>query len=266
MALRIVKWTEGICNLKRIIRIFVLSLLASLMVVGGSPACKKDTGEELAPGGGGQTAKEGIIEFEGTAKVGIGKYLFIPEIRGFDIVVQGQIESGDVSVLVDKEVRGKGAFSADRPSVLIANSIDIKESDKGWRNVFKRTEEVVLEDYLDLKARDEFQSLKDLSYDKKESWEKAESAKVFGKLEKETVTEGEEQKDIYRIIVLNDKNKEVGKIIVDSFTDYAQYYMKKLRLFDNFWFYITVKNTVEWRVRRRTRELFHADVLFSGLF
>jgi len=65
---------------------------------------------------------------------------------------------------------------------------------------------------------------------------------------------------------LADKDIELGKIIVDDFTDYALYYMKKLKLFDRLWFYIAIKDTVEWKVRQETRELFHADVLFVGLF
>ncbi len=82
----------------------------------------------------------------------------------------------------------------------------------------------------------------------------------------ETVTEGEEEKEIFRIIVRDALDKEVGKIIVDNFTDFSQYYIKKLKFFDKLWFYFTVKDTVEWKVRRKTRELFHADVLFNGLF
>jgi len=119
---------------------------------------------------------------------------------------------------------------------------------------------------LDLEAREEFQVLKNLSFEKKEGWEGIERAKIYGKLEMETVTEGEEEKEIFRIIVLDAKDNEVGKIIVDNFTDFSQYYIKKLKFFDKLWFYFTVKDTVEWRVRRRTRELFHADVLFNGLF
>jgi hypothetical protein len=53
---------------------------------------------------------------------------------------------------------------------------------------------------------------------------------------------------------------------VDSFSDYAQFYLQKLSLFEQFWFYLEVKDTVEWRARRRTREMFHADVLHAGLF
>ena len=93
-----------------------------------------------------------------------------------------------------------------------------------------------------------------------------ERAKIYGKLEMVTVTEGEEEKEIFRIIVLDAMDNEVGKIIVDNFTDFSQYYIKKLRFFDKLLFYFNVKDTVEWRVRRRTRELFHAEVLFSGLF
>lgn len=266
MALRILISTEGKNKTEKIVWSLGLSLLAFLLVIAGSISCKKEAGEKMVLGEEGLEAKEGMLEFEGLAKVGVGKYLFIPAARGFDIIIQGQIESGDASILVDKEVRGQGAFSPERPSILVANSIEVKESGRAWRNAFTRAEEFVLEDYLDLKAREEFQVLKGLSYNKKEGWEGKEKVKIFGKLEIETVAEGEEQKEIYRIVVLDEEEKEVGKIIVDSFTDFAQYYMKKLRLFDKLWVYIAVKDTVEWRVRQRTRELFHADVLFTGLF
>ena len=66
--------------------------------------------------------------------------------------------------------------------------------------------------------------------------------------------------------ILSDNDREVGKILVDNISDFAQYYVKKLGLFDRLWFYVNVKDTVEWSVRRKTRDLFHADILFAGLF
>ncbi|NIO48058.1 MAG: hypothetical protein GTN73_01265 [Candidatus Aminicenantes bacterium] len=266
MAIRISVSTEGKSKQEMIVRTLSLSLLALLLVIGGSISCKKKAGEKMALGEEGLVAKEGIIEFEGVVNVGVGRYLFIPEASGFDIIVQGPLESGDASTLVGKEVRGKGAFSPERPSILIANDIEVKESGRNWMSIFIRTEEFVMDDYLDLEARNEFHVIKTLSFDKKEGWEGIEKAKIYGKLETETVTEGEEEKEIFRIIVLDEKDNEVGSIIVDNFTDFSQYYIKKLRFFDKLWFYFTVKDTVEWRVRRRTRELFHADVLFNGLF
>ncbi len=266
MATRISASTEGKSKQEKIIRAISFSLLALLLVIGGSISCKKKAEEEMALGEEGQLAKEGIIPFEGAVNVGVGKYLFIPQVSGFDIVVQGQIESGDVSTLVGQEIRGNGAFSPERPSILLANDIEVKESGRTWRNIFTRTEEFVIDDYLDLEARDEFQVLKNLSYDKKEGWEGTERAKIYGRLETETVTEGEEEKENFWIVVLDEKDNEVGKIIVDNFTDFSQYYIKKLRFFDKLWFYLIIKDTVEWRVRRRTGELFHADVLFNGLF
>ena len=236
-----------------------LSILASLLVMAGSPACKKGVDEEL-------DTQEGVLEFEGMAKVGVGKYLYIPEAQGFDIIIQGQVESGDASILVDKEVRGKGEFSPERPSILVANSIDVKESGRNWRNVFTKTEDVTIDDYLETKTREEYEILKDLLFDQREGWEGKEKAKVYGSLFKETVTEGEEQKEVYKILVLNDKNQELGTILVDNLADSALFYTKKLRLFERFWFYLTIKDTVEWRIRSRTSELFHADVVFAGLF
>lgn len=124
----------------------------------------------------------------------------------------------------------------------------------------------MLDDYLDLRARDEYQSLKDVAYDKPESWEGKGKAKVFGKLVKETVAEGGQQKEVSKIIILDKENKAVGNVVVDSMTDFAQYYLKKLRLFDNLWFYVTIKDTVDWKTRRVTDDLFHADALYCGLF
>jgi hypothetical protein len=259
MALWIGNASEGKSSLKKITRVLLLSILTSLLVMAGTSACRRSVEEQ-------QDTQENLIDFEGVAKVGIGKYLFVPEVQGFDIVVQGQVDSGDASVLVDKEIRGSGEFSPERPSILVANSIDVKESERNWRNVFTRSDEVVLDDYLDLKAREEFEVLADLEYDKKDGWEGKEKAKVYGNLWKETVTEGGEQKDVYRISILNEKDQEIGKILVDNISDAALFYVKKLSLFEKFWFYVAIKDTVPWRTRQRTSELFHADVLFSGLF
>ena len=45
---------------------------------------------------------------------------------------------------------------------------------------------------------------------------------------------------------------------------YADYYVTKLRLFDKFWFYVKIKDTVDRRTR--TKEIFHADIFDVGLF
>ena len=262
------KWisAKGKSNPEKTAQILGLSIFVFLLVVAGNMACKKKVVEELVQEEESAGIKEGLNEYEGTVKVGIGKYLFVPEVTGFDIIVQGQIESGDLSTLVDKEIRGEGIFSANRPSILVAENIEVKESEREWRTVYTKTEEFALDDYMGQKEREEFQILSDLSYDKKEDWEGKEKGKVFGRLEKETVAEGEEQKDIYRIIVLDEQGKEIAKIAVDTIADFAMYYKNKLRLFEDFWFYITIKDTVEWKIRRRTREMFHAEVLFCGIY
>lgn len=266
MAFRRLVSTKRKIKLEMTSRILTVCTLAFLLIAGGNLACKKEA-EEVAPEEEGTTTtEEGIVKFEGVVKIVVGKYMFIPKVQGFDIVVQGTLESDDTQTLIDKEVRGEGEFSLENPSILIANSIDIKESEEEWRNVFTRSEEVVLEDYLDLKARDEFEVLKDLSYDKKKGWEGKEKVKIYGRLEKKTVTEAGEQKEIYNIVVFDEKDKELGKIVIDSFTDFALYYVRKLRLFDKLWLYITIKDTVDWNIRRRTKELFHADLLFAGLY
>lgn len=247
-------------------RIFWLNILGILLIVGGSTSCEKKQAEERPQQEETGGIKPGTNEFQGEVSVGQGQYFYIPGARGIDMVIQGELESGDASTLVGKEVKVKGVFSPERPSVLAVDSIEVKEGEKRWRNIYTREEELVLEDYMDLKDRDEFEALKDIQYNKKEGWEGKEKVKVFGRLEKEIVTENEEEKEIYRIHVLDEKGEEKGIILVDSITDFARYYMKKLRLFDKFWFYLKVKDTVDWKVRRKTRELFHADVVFIGLF
>ncbi len=233
-------------------------VLACLLAVMGNFACKKTeegvvTGEES-----GLSLKEGIIEFEGTPKVSVGKFLYVPEAQGFDIVVQGPLETGDLSTLIGKEVRGEGEFSPEYPSILTATTIEMKDDMGGWTNVFTKTEDVILDDYLDLQARDGYQVVKGLAYNDNEGWEGLENIKINGRLEE---TDG-----VFKIVVLNDAGNEIGNILVDSISDFAQYYVQKLDVFERFWFYVTVGETVEWSIRRNSRDLFHADVVFAGLF
>jgi len=68
------------------------------------------------------------------------------------------------------------------------------------------------------------------------------------------------------IILSDDKGKEMAKIIVDSVTTYANYYLDKLKLFDKFWFSLNIKDSVDKKIRTRTKEIFHGDVIGAGLF
>lgn len=242
-------------KLNTLFRIFGCAALAFLIIAAGTTACKK--AEEVSPEEG-LAIKEGIVEFEGVVKTAVGKYLFIPEAKGFDIVVQGL----DTSTLVDKRVKVQGEYSLDKPSILVANTIETKDEKGAWRNIYTMAEDVVLEDFISLTERENFPVLENLSYDKKDGWEEKGMAKVFGKLEEEAKEEGV----TYTIVVLDEKGKLAGKIIVDNITDFALFYMKKLRLYDEFWFYLNIKETVDWKVRRKTKEMFNADVLFAGLF
>lgn len=248
------------------IRFLVFIGLCVMLILGGQTACKK--GEEVGEIGEvteeekAAAIQEGVIEFEGMVKMAVGKYLFVPQMPGFDIIVQGPLDVGETQSLVDNEIRGKGQFSPEYPSILIADEIEIKEAEDVWRMIFTRSEEFTLDDYMSIESRNDFEVLSGLSYDKKDGWEGKDKARVYGRL----ITEGEGEQENHRIVVLNDSDREIGRILVDELTDFAEYYMKKLRLFDRFWFYVTVKETVDWSSRRRTRELFHADLLLAGLY
>ncbi len=237
-------------------RYLILGLaLAFALIIVLSTACQQ--AEESSAETPGQQ-QEGKLEFEGTVKLVVGKFLFLPEAQGFDIVVQGMVEGGDASGLVDKEVKIEGELNPERPSVLVADAIAVKEATGEFRNVFTRTEEVVLDEYLDLQARDGFEGLLKLAYNQNDGWENKGKVKIYGVLQQEG--------DSTRVQVLNDEDKEVGFVIVDSISDYANFYLQKLSLFEKFWFYVEVKESIPWSTRRRSRELFHADVLFAGLF
>ena len=164
-------------KMDKVSRFLGVILLSFLLVAFGSVACKKagegETGEEAAG------IQEGIMPFEGTVKAVVGKYVFLPEASGFDIVIQGNLESGDIQGLIDKEVRGEGDISPDTPSILIANTLEIKGDTGDWTNVFTRTEEVGLEDFLDLNDREEYIAPGELSYDEKDVMTKLKDALDF---------------------------------------------------------------------------------------
>jgi hypothetical protein len=243
-------------QLIRISRILGLVFIA-FMLVAGPIACKKagegTTGEE------GLAVKEGVIEFEGAVKVSEGKYLYVPKVRGFDLVVQGELISGTLSDLVGKVIKGHGSFLPERPSVLAVDEIQLENEAGEFDVIFTRTEEVLLDDYLDVSSRDGYEMFQELAYNKAEGWEGKEKAKVSGELQVQ-------EDGTAKILITDASGRDVGAIIIDNMTDYASYYVKKLSLFNKFWFYINIGETVDWSSRRRSRELFHADVLFAGLY
>jgi hypothetical protein len=254
MAIRLLNPPNGQSILDRAPAFLGITFLVFFLAM-GTVSCgttEESVGEETF------AVKEGIIEFEGIVKVAVGRYVFIPEARGFDIILQGDIEGG-IEGLVGKEVKGEGEYSPEIPSILIANSLIEKDAGGEGMNIFTRSGDVMVAEWMTQQGRDEvFPALMDLEYNKNEGWEGKEKAKVFGKLE--------QNEDVLNIVVLDDKDREIGRIIVDSMDDLADFYIKKLNLFDKFWFYMDVKETVEWNTRRRSRELFHADVLFAGLY
>jgi hypothetical protein len=229
---------------KKFAGIFILSL-SVILAVAAAVAQEAATGEQ-AP------AQQAVSEFEGIVKVGVGRYLYLPSAQGFDIVLQG----GDAAALAGKEVRVKGELMKDKASLLVADSLEVKEGG-AWRSAFTRSADVVLEDYVDPKDRDAYEVLKITSANNNQEWEGKTKARVFGKLD-----EGQSP----FILLTDEKGKEIGKILVDETTDFTRYYLKKLRLFNKFWFYLNVKDTVDKKVRSKSKELFHADIVLAGLY
>jgi len=228
-----------------------LAALALLLVVTG--ACSKKSEQVAAEADQGPAIKEGLNAFEGTVKTAQGKYIYVPAAQGFDIIVGGQVNT---AALVGKDVKGQGLFDPKHPTLLIAETVEVKEGGS-FKPFYTQKGAPDLKDYLDAQARDSFEALKGLAPNKSEGWEGKAKVKIYGKLV---------QGETAFISLADDTGKETAKILVDNVSEFAQYQIKKLRLFDKFWFYLNAKESVEAKTRVRTKELFHADIVYVGLF
>jgi hypothetical protein len=217
--------------------------LAVLAGLGGSVACQKQAET------GATEAETSVHEFTGEVKAALGRYMYLSTAQGFDIVLPGF----DAASLVGQTIKVKGNLLVEHPSIFLADSV---ESGAG-QVLYTRGQEFQTEDFIDMKVRDSVPALAISGVDKPEDWENKGQVKVYGKLQKGNVN---------FIVISDDRGREAAKIIVDSFSTYANYYIQKLRLFEDFWFYINVKDTVERRTRTRTKEIFHADVVSVGLY
>jgi hypothetical protein len=226
----------------------VLLGLAVVIVLAGAMACQK----KAAEGRAGETAKA-VTEFEGTVRAALGRYMYLSTAQGFDIVLPGF----DAATLMDKTIKVKGKLLADHPPVFLADSVEVKGTSGAASSVYTRSQEFQAEDFIEFKAREAVPALAVTGINKPEEWEGKGQAKIYGKIQKGEVT---------YIVLSDDKGKETAKIIVDSLSTYASYYLQKLRLFDKFWFYMNIKDSVDRKVRTRTKEIFHADVFGIGLF
>lgn len=210
-------------------------------------------GQEAA---GQARTEQTLMEFEGTVQHALGKYLYLPSASGFDVALQGF----DAAALVGKDVRIKGEPLTDKPSILRADSVEVKDASGLYTNAFTRTGDLVLEDFLSLDERRAYEPLAVTGAAKPEEWEGKETGKIFGEY-----VAGENDGNGF-IVLKDDRDRESARIIVDGMSEYARYYLGKLRLFDKYWFYVDVKDSVERRERTRTKQIFHADVIFCGLF
>jgi hypothetical protein len=211
-------------------------------------ACQKKAAEGQAA-----EVEKTVSEFDGTVRTALGRYMYLSTAQGFDIVLPGF----DAATLVGKDVKIKGNLLLEHPPVFLADSVELKDASGAGSNVYTRSQEFQAEDFVEIKSRETVQALAITGIAKPEEWENKGQVKIYGKLQKGDVT----------YIVLSDsKGKETAKIIVDSITTYANYYLEKLKLFDEFWFSLNIKDSVDRKVRTRTKEIFHADVIGVGLF
>lgn len=225
-------------------RIGILFLsLAVLACLGGSVACQKQAETEAIE------AETGVHEYTGEVKAALGRYMYLSTAQGFDIVLPGF----DAASLVGQTIKVKGNLLVEHPSIFLADSV---ESGAG-QVIYTRGQEFQTEDFIEVKVRDGIPVLTISGVDKPEDWENKGQVKVYGKLQKG---------DVNYIVITDARGREAAKIIVDSFSTYAEYYIQKLRLFEEFWFYLSVKDTVERRTRTRTKEIFHAGVVSVGLY
>ncbi len=218
--------------------------LSVILVAGfaGTVGCQKKAEKPAAE------AVKAVTEFDGTVRAALGRYMYLSTAQGFDIVLPGF----DAAALMGKTIKVKGNLLPDHPPVFLADSVE-----SGGQTVYTRSQEFKAEDFIEMKAREAVPALAITGINDSTAWEGKGRGKVFGKLQKGATND----------IVLSDANgKELAKIIVDSVSTYSNYYIQKLRLFDEFWFYLTVKSSVDKNLRPRAKEIFHADVIGVGLY
>jgi len=212
----------------------------------------------------GQETQPQTRDYEGVVKAAFGHYIYIPQAQGLDIYLAGNIEGG-VENLIGKEVRVKASPIADKPNLILAESIEIKDGDI-YTSIYTRSTEPDYVGYLNPRDREAYVALNITGINKPEEWEGKSKVKVYGKLQTSKVREGGQEKEVTHVILTDKKEKEIGRVIVNSLSEYASFYLKKLRLFDKFWFYLDVTDQVDRRVRVRTRELFSGNIVFAGLY
>jgi len=108
-----------------------VGVLSFLLILSAGVACKKAP-QNPAPGAKAgepdkakeiNAVKEGVNEIAGTVKSALGKYFYLGQLPGFDILADGAIEGGDASTLLGKDVRVKAAFNREKPSLLVAQPV-----------------------------------------------------------------------------------------------------------------------------------------------
>jgi hypothetical protein len=255
----------SVMSFKKTAGILTLGLLAAALILTSAVACSSKakegeaakTGETAEPVSQEMAIKEGLNDIAGQVKSALGKYFYVAQMPGFDIAVSGPF---DAAALLDKDVKVKVEFSRETPSLLIAQSIEVKEGANQFKNVYTAADKAAPADYFSQKNRADFAALKIAAIMKSADWEGKGKVKVRAKY-----VAGAEGKPAI-LSVLGDKDAESAKIIVDSMSEYASYYLKKLRLFDKFEFYLNIKESVPVNQRAKAKEVFHADVVFAGLY
>jgi len=220
----------------------ILLGLAVLAGLAGSMACQKKAETPAAE------VKKAVTEFEGVVRTGLGRYMYLSTAQGFDIVLPGF----NAASVVGKTIKVKGNLLLDHPPIFLADSVE-----SGGQTTYTRSGEFQAEDFIEMKVREAVPALAITGLNKPEEWEGKGQGKVYGQLQKG---------DVNYIVLSDDKGKELAKIIVDSVSTYSDYYVQKLRLFDKFWFYLTIKDSVDKKDRTKSKAIFHADVIGAGLF
>lgn len=224
--------------------IFLL-VLGTISLVFVSTACKKET----APAVKQQEVQKPQNMYEGTVKMAVGKYLYLPTAKGMDMIAEGF----NASSVLGKEVRVNGEVLPDKPWIFRADAIEVKQGGS-YSKVFTRSAEPNISEIMDMNSRTAYQGLLITGVKDASEWEGKGKAKAYGQLQGSM------------IILTAESGAEIGKIVVDNMNDFAKFYMTKLHLFEKAWFYFNVKNSVDAAARTKTKELFHADVVYVALY
>lgn len=138
------------------------------------------------------------------------------------------------------------------PGLRVVEKIIRTGADKKENPIYQRIYSVNYADSM-LPDKIEYNRITRMRYDTKSDWEQPryDKARLIGRI---NLAE--------KNIEVLDNEKIIGKVLISDITDYAIFQLKKQGTQEPYMIYIKRRDTVDWKTRQKTKELFYADIVW----